>query len=209
MDLPLLKDFLKEGVKLEDFIKEKDYSLKLQSYLDDERRQASETSKTNTEKKLKKEYELKLEEEVEKQVDEKLANEKLTAEQKVQKELDKIKKEKEKFDADMKEQRINLIKEKVKAKLESAKYKDVNLFTDVEIETHLELVNADEAKSLERIDKLVESRNTYEKEREEKYLSKMQDGTPDIDGDGDSGNESLAVKMAKGFRQEESKDIDW
>lgn len=171
MERPKIKDYY---VEREDGTKEFDedkYEKDLQSYLDNEKRQASETAKK-------------------KGIDEgkKVAQEeaKLTAEQ-------KFAKDREQWEAEYKAKVIELNKRQVKQIYKESGY------DDAEIDVFLELVTDDETSSLEKATKLCDARKKYEEGYKKKMTEEAQKNQASQQGSGSSGSGELsyAAKMAQ------------
>lgn len=171
MEKPKLKDYY---VTKEDGTQEFDeskYEKDLQSYLDEQKRQASETGKKKGIDEGKKQAE---------------EDAKLSAEQ-------KFAKEKEKWEADMKSKMVDFNKKQVKKLLENGGY-DAS-----EIEIFLGLVTDDETSSLDMATKLCDSRKKYEENYKKKMTEEAQKQQGSQQGSGSSGEGELsfAAKMAK------------
>lgn len=145
--------------------------------LDRERNQASETSKKNTEQKLRSEIEKELKAKLEEEA-------KLTAEEKLKKDMEAFAQQKRDFD----KQRIVTI------------YKDAGI-SDAEIEYLTALIGDDSEKNLEVAQKFAEARKTANDEYKKKLTEELQTsgGRPNAGGNSDDGNESDAARYAKEF----------
>lgn len=171
MEKPKVKDYY---VTKEDGTQEFDeakYEKDLQSYLDNEKRQASETARKKGEAEGKKQAE---------------EDAKLSAEQ-------KFAKEKEQWEAEMKAKVIEFNKKQVKKTLENGGY-DAS-----EIEIFLGLVTDDETSSLDMATKLCDSRKKYEENYKKKMTEEAQKQQGSQQGSGSSGEGELsfAAKMAQ------------
>lgn len=155
--------------------------------LDRERNSASETAKSNTEKKLRKQIESEVREQIENEA-------KLTAEQKIEQELKKLADERKAFNI-----------ERIKAK-----YKTDNLFDDDEIESFASLITDNFEESEKRADTMISARKkrneTYEKTLKEQFQS----GLPRNDGNGGDGGggESEIAKIAKSYGTTNSERVE-
>lgn len=145
--------------------------------LDRERNQASETSKKNTEQKLRSEIEKELKAKLEEEA-------KLTAEEKLKKDMEAFAQQKREFD----KQRIVTI------------YKDAGI-SDGEIEYLTALIGDDSEKNLETATKFAEARKTANEQYKKALTEELQVNSArpkDSDGGSDA---SLAVRLAKEFSQ--------
>ena len=171
MEKPKIKDYYvtkEDGSTEFDEVK---YEKDLQSYLDNEKRQASETARKKGEAEGKRQAE---------------EDAKLSAEQ-------KFAKEKEKWEADMKSRLVDFNKKQVKKLLEDGGY-DAS-----EIEIFLGLVTDDETSSLSMATKLCDSRKKYEENYKKKMTEEAQKNQGSQQGSGSSGEGELsfAAKMAQ------------
>lgn len=171
MEMPKVKDF---NVTKEDgtvVFNEEEYNKAMQSYLDNERRVASETAKkkgVEEGKKLAKDE----------------AN--LTAEQ-------KLEQDRKSFQEEMRTMKVSFYKEKVKSM-----YKEKG-FDDKTIETLLNLVSDDENSSIATAKALCDSRTSFEESYKKKYqedLQKNQSNLPGSGGKPDNSDISFAKQMA-------------
>lgn len=178
MEKPKVKDYYVTKEDGSSEFDEEKYEKDLQSYLDNEKRQASETARKKGEAEGKRQAE---------------EDAKLSAEQ-------KFAKEKEQWEADMKSRITDFNKRQVKKIYEDAGY-DAS-----EIEVFLELVTDDEKSSLDKATKLCDARKKYEENYQKKLAEDAQKKQSSQQGNGSSGNEnvSFAVRMA----QEANKKIE-
>lgn len=143
--------------------------------LDRERNSASETSRTNTEKKLRKDIEA----EVRKAIEEEA---KLSAEEKLKQEMEKLEEERRAFN---KERILHL-------------YKADGLFTEKEIETYAKLITNDFDASLEEANSIVADRKKSREDYEKSVREQLQIGLPRGDGYGNTTEtESEGARQAK------------
>ena len=181
MEVSKLLGFIKVDENGKVVIDEKAYNAEMQSELDKARQQASETSATNTEKKLR--------ESLEKDIRAKLEEEaKLSAEEKLEAERKKFAEEKKEFD-----------KTRIKAI-----YADAGM-SEVEIELALGLVGDDSAKNLETAKKFAEARKAANEAAEKKFKEDLQNHTPSPNG-GDpngGGEKSVGERQAERFAKVE------
>lgn len=138
--------------------------------LDRERNSASETSRANTEKKLRKEIEADVRKNIEEEA-------KLSAEEKLQQERVKLDEERKAFN---KERILHL-------------YKADGLFSDKEISTFEKLITNDYDASLEEAKSIVADRKASREAYEKSLKEQLQMGLPRGGGFGDKGNENVGL----------------
>lgn len=174
-----LKDYVTTNENGETIFDEASY----QADLDRERNQASETARTNAEKKLRTSIESEIRAKIE-------AEAKLTAEEKLAQERQNFLEEKKAYN-----------KERIKNL-----YRDSKLFDDSELEVYSNLISEDYEKSLELANKLIESRKVYNENYEKSFNEKLQQGLPRTNG-GQTANESSVAKLAKSYSQNNKSEI--
>lgn len=169
MEMPKVKDFYitKEDGSTE--FDEAKFNQAMQSYLDNERRVASETAKKKGVEEGKK-----------------LAKEEasLTAEQ-------KLEQDRKAFAEEMRLGRTSLYKEKVKAMYQAKG------FDDKTIQTLLSLVTDDENASLETAKALCDSRTTFEENYKKQYTESLQKQQSNLNGEGSSGSTEMSFAKQK------------
>ncbi len=168
-------------MNINDFIKQKEdgsYEVDQAAFnaaLDRERNQASETSKKNTEQKLRSEIEKELKTKLEEEA-------KMTAEEKLKKDMEAFAQQKRDFD----KQRITTI------------YKDAGI-TDTEIEYLTTLIGDDSEKNLETATKFADARKKANQEYEKVLIEKFQTNGYRPKDDGNGNTEDIGAQFAKEF----------
>lgn len=192
MEKPNIKDYYKTK---EDGSKEFDesaYDTAMQSYIDDQRRIASETAKKNGIAEGKKQAE---------------ETAKMSAEDKLKQEREDFEKEKQDIFAKFKEKEIAFNKERIKNLYSTAG------FSEKETEALLSLVGEDYDTSLKSANGLIDARKTALEEYKNTLMKDIQGGQPDPKGNGgnnDGKEKTVAQKMAESYKSSnDSQPIQW
>lgn len=192
---PNIADYLKDGVKLEDVITDvAKFSKAIDSYAD-----FKVTEGNNT---YKKTFEDKLRDEIKKELE---TESKLSAEEILKKEREKLDKQRKDFEDAIKQEKISLTKEKVKVV-----YEKTGLYTEKEIEAMLKLVNENDTESLTFAQTMADERVAKDKERSEKFIEDTQKGqNPPTNDDGNNKGLSMGEKYAKQITTNKESDLEW
>ena len=192
MEKPNIKDYY---TKKEDGTKEFDesgYESAMQSYIDDQRRIASETGKKNGITEGKKQAE---------------ETAKMSAEEKLKKEREDFEKEKQDFLTQSKAKEVAFNKERIKNLYTTAG------FSEKETEALLSLVGEDYDTSLKSANELIGARKTALDEYKNTLMKDIQGGQPDPKGNGggQGKDKSLGQIMAEkqNAQLESQKPIQW
>ena len=191
MEKPNIKDYYKTK---EDGSKEFDesaYEAAMQSYIDDQRRVASETAKKNGIAEGKKQAE---------------ETAKMSAEERLKKEREDFEKEKQDVLAKFKEKEVAFNKERIKALYTTAG------FSEKETEALLLLVGEDYDSSQKSANELIGARKTALEEYKNTLMKDIQSGQPDPQGNGGDGKKekTVAQQMAESYKSSnESQTIQW
>ena len=192
MEKPKIKDYYKKKEDGSQEFDESAYDTAMQSYIDDQRRIASETAKKNGIAEGKKQAE---------------ETAKMSAEEKLEQTKKEFQEEMDKKLAEFKEKEIAFNKERIKAI-----YKNGGL-SEKEIETLVSLVGEDYEGSLKSANDFIEARKSVLETYKNDLMKDIQGGQPDPKGNngGSGAKDSVAQQYAKQYNesQQSEKPITW